>query len=63
MEQKNLKGKYVKLILIDGENHYSKKTGQVVDSTDTHIVLNTEKGIEYLLLSKILRIEVENDCI
>jgi len=48
---------YVKLIFEDGENHFSKKVGDVLEINHTHIVLLINGRHEAINLSKVLRIE------
>lgn len=50
-------GKHIKLIYEDGENHFSKKVGKVVEINETHIVLLINFKYEAINLSKVLRIE------
>ena len=58
MEQwKEFLGKHIKLIFEDGENHFSKKVGKVVEINDTHILLLINSKHEAINLSKVLRIE------
>lgn len=54
---KFLLNKKVKVIFEDGNNHFSKKEGIVLEFTQTHIILKTEHSTEAINLSKILRIE------
>ncbi len=52
-----LDGKKVKIIFLDGENHYSSKTGTVVSVDSDFIYLDT--GIvEVIPKSRVVRMEV-----
>lgn len=54
---RSLINKKVKLIFEDGENHFSKKEGVIIEFTSTHLVLKTEFSTEAINLTKILRVE------
>lgn len=54
---KILINKKVKIIFEDGENHFSKKEGIILEFTQTHVILKTETSNEAINLIKILRIE------
>jgi len=54
---KTLINKKVKIIFEDGENHFSKKEGVIVEATPTHLILKTESFNEAINLIKILRAE------
>lgn len=54
---KTLINKKVKIIFEDGENHFSKKEGVIVEATPTHLILKTESSNEAINLIKILRAE------
>lgn len=49
--------KFVKVIYDDGGRHPSKKEGIITGYTDTHLILNIGDKKEAILLSRILRVE------
>lgn len=55
---KNFIGKELKIIFEDGEAHTSKKEGKLTSFTDKHLFLETYRGLEVILLEKIIRVEV-----
>jgi hypothetical protein len=54
---KTLINKKAKIIFEDGENHFSKKEGIIIEFTPTHLILKTGSFNEAVNLIKILRIE------
>lgn len=56
-----LLNKNIKIIFEDGDNHFSKKEGLLVEVNNTHLILRVSsyKGdlVEGFNLSKVLRIE------
>jgi hypothetical protein len=62
MEKWNyLINKKVKLIYEDGNSHFSKKEGIILEVTQTHILLKTSYSTEAVNLTKILRVEELKD--
>lgn len=57
---KELVGKEVIIIYDDGGRFPSKKNGILIDSTEEHIIMQTESKKEILKISKILRGEIKN---
>jgi len=57
-EWKELMGKEIKIIFEDGENHYSKKEGLLIEVTTTHVIIKNSSKVEAFNLTKILRVEV-----
>lgn len=53
--------KEIKIILQDGENHFSKKQGLLVQATPTHLFIKHSGDLEAINLMKILRVEVLSD--
>lgn len=55
---KELMDKEIKIIFEDGENHFSKKQGLLIEVTTTHLIIKKNDKPEAFNLNKILRVEV-----
>ena len=56
---KNFLDKEIKIIYEDGGRFPSKKQGILIGFTETHLVLRIKFRVEALLLTKVIRCEVQ----
>lgn len=58
---KQLKGKYVRVIINDGSRYPSHKDGVLIDVDSSHIFLQIDKEIKPILRSTIMRVDIRGE--